>query len=42
MTSEMVESTWANIEFFIYQLDPEVRRLVRRPERRHLKVLKNK
>ena len=32
MTSEMVESTLANIGFFLYQLDPEVRRLMRRLE----------
>ena len=32
MTSEMVESAWANIESFLNQLKPEVRRLVRRRE----------
>ena len=42
MTSEMVESAWANIGFFLYQLDPEVRRLVRRLECLHLKILKKK
>ncbi len=42
MTSEMVKSAWANIGFFLYQLDPEVRRLVRRLERLHLKILKKK
>ena len=26
MTSEMVESDCTNIRFFLYQLDPEVRR----------------
>ena len=41
MTSEMVESAWANIGFFIYQHDPKVRRLVRRFEHLHLKILKN-
>ena len=33
MTSEMVESVWANIGFFRYQLDTEVRSLMRRLER---------
>ena len=36
------ESAWANIGFFLYQLDPNVRRLVRRLERLHLKILKKK
>ena len=35
MTSKMVESAWANIGFFFYQLDAEVRRL----ECLHLKIL---
>ena len=30
MTSEMVESVWANIGFFPYQLDPDIRRLMRK------------
>ena len=30
MTGEMVESTWANIGFLLYQLDPKIRKLVRR------------
>ena len=38
MTSESVESAWANIGFFLYQLDPEVRRLESLP----LKILKKK
>ena len=42
MTSNMVESAWANVGFFLYQLDPEVRRLVRRLECFHLKILKKK
>ena len=42
MTSEMVKSAWANIGFFLYQLDPEVRRRVRRLEPLHLKILKKK
>ena len=33
MTSDMVERCWANIGFFLYQLDLDVRRLVRRLER---------
>ena len=42
MTSGMVERAWANIGFFLYQLDPEVRRLVRRLERVHLLIFKKK
>ena len=42
MTSEMVESVWANTGFFLYQFDPEVRRQVRRLERLRLKILKKK
>ena len=38
----MVESAWANIGFFFYQLDPEVRRLVRRLECFHLNIFKKK
>ena len=39
MTSEMVESTWATIGYFLYQLDPDIRRVVRRLEYLHLKIL---
>ena len=42
MTSEMVERAWTNIGFFLYQLNPDVRRLVRRLECLHLKILKKK
>ena len=42
ITSEMLESAWANIRFFRYQIDPELRRLVRRLERLHLMILKKK
>ena len=38
MTCEMVESVWANIRFFLDQLDPEVRRL----ELLHSKILEKK
>ena len=38
MTSEIVYSAWANIDFLLYQLDPEVRRL----EHLNLKILKKK
>ena len=41
LTNEMIESAWANIGFFLYQLDPELRRLVRRLERLHLKKRNN-
>ena len=34
----MVKSAWANVGFFLYQLDPKVRRL----EHLHLKIKKNK
>ena len=30
MTKEIVESALANIGYFLYQLDPDIRRLVRR------------
>ena len=42
MTSEMVESASANIGFLLDQLDPEVRRLLKKLERFHLKILKKK
>ena len=38
----MVEIAGANIGFFLYQLDPDIRRLVRRLERLHFKILKKK
>ena len=41
MTNEMVESAWDNIGFFLYQLDPEVKKLLRF-ERLHLKIFKKK
>ena len=37
---KLVESAWANIGFFLYQLDPEVRRL--ECLHHHLKILKKK
>ena len=42
MTRKMVESSWANIGFFLYQFDPDIRRLARRLKRLHLKILKKK
>ena len=36
MTSEMVESSWASIGYFLYQLNPDIKRL----ECLHLKILK--
>ena len=42
MTSKIVESAWANIGFFLYQLDTEIRKLVRRLECLNLKILKKK
>ena len=42
MISEMVESAWANIGFFLPHLDPEIRRIVRRLERLHLKIIKKR
>ena len=42
MTSKMVESTWANIRFFLYKFVLEVRRLVRRLECLYLNILKKK
>ena len=33
-------NAWANIRYFLYQLDPDLRRLARRLERLHLKILK--
>ena len=37
-----IENTWANIGYFLYKLDPDIRRLVRRLEPLHLKILKKK
>ena len=42
MTSEMAKSAGNNIGFFLYELDPEVRRLERRLEHLQLKILKKK
>ena len=42
ITSEIVESAWANKGFFLYQLDHKVRRLMRRLEDLHLKIKKKK
>ena len=42
MISEMVTSAYNNIGFFLYQLGPNVKRVVRRLERLHLKILKKK
>ena len=42
MTSEKVESVWACIGYFLYQLHPDMRRLVRNLERLYLKILKKK
>ena len=38
MTGEMIESAGANIGFFLYQVDPDIIRLVRRLEGFHLKI----
>ena len=38
----MVERTWANKRFFLAQLDPEVRKLVRTFDRLHVKILETK
>ena len=40
MTSEIVESAAVSIEYFLYQLDPDIKRLVRRYERLRLKIKK--
>ena len=42
MTSEMVESTWACIGFFLQHLDPDIRKITRRLVHLHLKILKKK
>ena len=42
MTSEMVESAWANIGFFFHHLDPEIPRIVRRLEHLHVKIIKER
>ena len=42
MTKEMVESAWAKIGYFLNQLDPDIRRLMRKLERLHLKILNKK
>ena len=42
MTSEMVEGTWANIGVFLHNLNPEMRRIVRRLERLQLKIIKKR
>ena len=42
MTSKIIESSWANLGLFLYHLDPDIRRLVRRIGRLHLKILEKK
>ena len=42
MTSKMVESTWASIGYFLFQLDPDIRKLIRRLKHLHFKILKKK
>ena len=42
MTSEMIKSARANIGHFLYQLDPEIWRLVKELEHLHLKILQKK
>ena len=41
MTNEMVESARANIGLFLHHLDPEIRRILRRLECLHLKIIKS-
>ena len=38
----MVESAWAAIGYFLLHLDPDIRRIARRLEHLHLKILKKK
>ena len=40
--SKMVKSTRANLGFFTHDLNPEIRRIVRRLEYLHLKIIKKK
>ena len=42
MTSERVKSSWASIVYFLYQLVPDIRRLVRRLDCLPLNILKKK
>ena len=35
MTSEMVETSWARIQYFLHHLDPDVRKITRKLERLH-------
>ena len=42
MTCKIVESAWASIGYFLQYLDPDIGRIARRLERRHLKILKKK
>ena len=41
-TSKMVESTWSSMESFLHHLDPDIRKITKRLERHHLKILKRR
>ena len=40
MTTKMVEALGLKISFFLHRLDLEIRKIVRRIERFHLKIIK--
>ena len=42
MTTEMVESVWANMGYFLHHLDPNIREIRKKQKRLHLKILKMK
>ena len=42
MTREMVESARVSMGYFLHHLDPDIRKVTRRLERLHVKILKRK
>ena len=42
MTNKMVESTWASMGYFLHHRDTDIRKITRKFEYLHLKILKRK
>ena len=42
MTSEMLENAWATMGYILHHRDPDIRKIARRLEHLHLRILKKK
>ena len=42
LISTIVERVWARMGYFLHHLDPDIRKMIRKLERLHLKILKRK